>query len=48
MSDEGSGIRILCPECGDIVTVEDPSGLVRALHLLNECSVRTILTQQSD
>lgn len=41
-----AGIVILCPECGDAVEVKDPIALIRALHIANECSVRTLLTKQ--
>lgn len=39
-------VELICAECGEFVRVADPAVLIRALHLLNECSVRTILTQQ--
>ena len=39
-------LRVLCPECGDIIEVQDPEGLVRALHLTNACAVRTLLRAQ--
>jgi hypothetical protein len=38
-------VQVLCPECGQIIEIEDPAALVRALHLVNECSVRTLLTK---
>jgi hypothetical protein len=37
----------MCPECGEIVEVHDIEGLVRALHLLNECSTRSLLAPQT-
>lgn len=44
--DGSTQVRILCPECGDIVEVQDVAEIVRALHLTNECSVRTLITPQ--
>ena len=34
-------------ECGEIIEVHDVEALVRALHLLNECSTRTLLAPQT-
>lgn len=28
---------IMCPECGQVIEVADPSALIRALHLVNAC-----------
>jgi hypothetical protein len=38
-------LTVLCPECGEVIEVKDPAALVRALHLLNECSLRTLLRE---
>jgi hypothetical protein len=37
----------MCPECGEIIEVHDAEALVRALHLLNECSTRSLLAPQT-
>lgn len=39
-------ITVLCAECGELVEVKDPAALIRALHLANACSVRTLITPQ--
>jgi hypothetical protein len=41
-------LRVLCPECGAIVEVVDPEGLVRALHLRNDCLVSPLLAGAQD
>ena len=41
-------LRVLCPECGDIIEIQDPANLVRALHLLNACSIRNLLSHTPD
>jgi hypothetical protein len=39
-------VTVMCPECGELVEVRDVPGLIRALHLTNECEIRTLLTTQ--
>jgi hypothetical protein len=41
------GITVLCTECGDLIELRDAAALIHALHLVNECSVRTLITPQS-
>lgn len=36
-------LTVICPECGEVIEVKDPGALVRALHLVNECSLRSLL-----
>lgn len=33
---------MLCPECQEIIEIADVEGLVRALHLQNECVVSNL------
>lgn len=40
----GEPLTVICPECGDVIEVKDPGALVRALHLLNACTLRALLT----
>lgn len=40
-------VELICVECGELVQVKDPAQLIRALHLLNECSTRSLLAPQS-
>lgn len=37
---------VLCPECGELTEIHDVEALVRSLHAVNECSVRSLLRQQ--
>ncbi len=37
-------VTALCPECGDVVEIHDIRALLLALHMVNECSVRTLLS----
>jgi hypothetical protein len=43
---QASGCTAYCPECGEVIEVHDIVGLLRALHAVNECSVRSLLRQQ--
>ncbi len=40
-------VELLCVECGEMVKVNDVVALIRALHLLNECTTRSLLAPQS-
>ena len=40
-------VEIVCPECGELVSVKDPAALIRALHLANDCSVSGLLAPQA-
>lgn len=39
-------LELICRECGERIAVQDPAELIRALHLVNECSVRALLSTQ--
>jgi hypothetical protein len=39
-------ITVMCPECRELIEVKDPEGLIRALHLQNECAVSGLLHSQ--
>jgi hypothetical protein len=41
-------LTVMCPECQDLIEIQDPEGLVRALHLLNACSIRNLLSHTPD
>lgn len=30
-------VELICPECGNLIEVKDPTALVRSLHLVNVC-----------
>jgi hypothetical protein len=42
------GVTVLCPECGEVVEVKDPAALIRALHLMNACTVRALLSKEEE
>lgn len=39
-------VTILCVECGELIEVKDPAALIHALHLLNECSVSSLVAKE--
>jgi hypothetical protein len=39
-------LELICVECGELISVRDPAGMIRALHLVNECAVRALLSTQ--
>lgn len=40
---EQQAVEIICVECGETIRVADPAEVIRALHLVNECSLASLL-----
>jgi hypothetical protein len=40
----GGPIATICPECGELIEVKDPAALIRALHMVNACALRALMT----
>ena len=36
-------VTALCPECGEVIEIHDIRAFLLALHMANECVVRTLL-----
>lgn len=45
---EDQEVTAMCPECGELITVKDPAALIRALHLINSCVLRDLLTKADE
>jgi len=39
-------VTVLCPECGEVIEIADPAVLIRTLHQMNACTVRTLLGRE--
>jgi hypothetical protein len=41
-------VELICPECGDLIKIQDIRSLLLALHMMNSCTVRVLLTSDEE
>ena len=36
-------VELICRECSELISVKDPAELIRALHLLHDCTASPLI-----